>query len=47
MVEHLGGASYKTLKGQAEWLTQHRALWETEKTAGKPKTAKRTNKKEK
>ena len=30
MVEHLGGASYKTLKGQAEWLTKHRALWETE-----------------
>ena len=30
MVEHLGGASYRTLKGQAEWLTQHRALWETE-----------------
>ena len=40
MVEHLGGASYKTLKGQAEWLTQHRALWETE---SKPKTTKRTN----
>ena len=50
MVEHLGGASYRTLKGQAEWLTQHRVLWETEtpsKTTGKPKTAKRTNKKDK
>jgi hypothetical protein len=42
MVEHLGGASYKTLKGQAEWLTQHRALWETE---SKPKTTKRTTNK--
>jgi hypothetical protein len=42
MVEHLGGASYRTLKGQAEWLTQHRALWETE---SKPKTTKRTNSK--
>ena len=32
MVVHLGGGSYKnvSLKGQAEWLTQHRALWETE-----------------
>ena len=45
MVEHLGGASYSTLKGQAEWLTQHRALWETEKTAGKPRTTKRTTNK--
>ena len=45
MVEHLGGASYRTLKGQAEWLTQYRALWETEKSASKPKTAKRTNSK--
>ena len=34
MVEHLGGASYRTLKGQAEWLNKHRALWETE-TRGK------------
>lgn len=34
MVEHQGGASYRTLKGQAEWLTQHRALWESE-TRGK------------
>jgi hypothetical protein len=42
MVEHLGGASYRTLKGQAEWLTQHRALWETE---SKPKTTKRTTNK--
>lgn len=29
MVVHLGGGSYKTLKGQAEWLQQHNALWET------------------
>jgi hypothetical protein len=28
MVEHLGGASYRTLKGQAEWLSKHRELWE-------------------
>jgi len=44
MVVHLGSASWKnaTLKQQAEWLSQHRALWETE---SKPKTAKRTNSK--
>ena len=42
MVEYLGGASYKTLKGQAEWLKKHRALWEME---SKPKAAKRTNSK--
>jgi hypothetical protein len=50
MVVHLGGASYSTLKGQAEWLTQYRALWETEtpaKNVGKPRTAKRTKSKSK
>ena len=38
---------YRTLKGQAEWLAQHRALWEAEKSPSKPKTAKRTNSKSK
>ena len=74
MVEHLGGASYKTLKGQAEWLNKHADLWQTETrgkaaskreqsqtglnsaereqanqsaTIGKPKTTRRTNKKDK
>ena len=56
MVVHLGGGSYRTLKGQAEWLNKHRDLWESEavaktpqeckvKAASKPKTAKRTNNK--
>ena len=48
MVEHLGGASYRTPKGQDEWLKKHRALWETEtssKASGKPKTTKRTSNK--
>ncbi len=37
MVEHLGGGSYKRtgLREQAEWLTQHRALWESEGTGDK------------
>jgi hypothetical protein len=73
MVVHMGGGSYKnvSLKGQAEWLTQHKDLWEKESESraesrgqvhdssaknhatcprdseSKPKTAKRTNKKEK
>ena len=44
MVVHLGGGSYKnvSLKGQAEWLTNHKDLWET---PSKPKTTKRTNSK--
>jgi hypothetical protein len=44
MVEHLGGASYKTLKGQAEWLNKHADLWQGERL-GKPKATRRTNKK--
>ena len=38
MVEHLGGASYRTgLKAQAEWLKKHEALWETVPDAPKAK----------
>jgi hypothetical protein len=44
MVVHLGGGSYRTLKGQAEWLKKNEALWKVEK-AGKPVTAKRANSK--
>jgi hypothetical protein len=36
MVEHLGGASYRTLKGQAEWLTKHKDLWQAPADAPKP-----------
>lgn len=54
LVEHYGGGSWKpdNLKAQAEWLKRHENLWDTprenkSKAAGKPKTTKRTNKKEK
>jgi hypothetical protein len=50
MVEHLGGASYRTLKGQAEWLSKHASLWQNEDSSaktGKPRATRRTNKKDK
>ena len=40
MVEHLGGASYKTLKGQAEWLNRHKELWQAAGDASKAKKTK-------
>jgi hypothetical protein len=45
MVEHLGGASYKTLKGQAEWLKKHEALWQAPADEKPKKKSKPTAKK--
>ena len=42
MVEHLGGASYRTLKGQAEWLTKHKDLWQAPADASKSKKTKKS-----
>ena len=45
MVEHLGGASYRTLKGQAEWLTKHKDLWQAPADEKPKKKSKPTAKK--